>query len=94
MLTELELFLIEQTKISIEDTNLNEEKTKRILKGHDVDKLENLICSILESKQLRQELFKTTFRPALGHLLSLLLDTFGCSQIDIQIRFLIIFFNF
>uniref|UniRef100_A0A915NT35 Uncharacterized protein n=1 Tax=Meloidogyne floridensis TaxID=298350 RepID=A0A915NT35_9BILA len=77
MLTELELFLIEQTKISIEDTNLKEEKTKVMLKGHDVDKLENLICSILESKQLRQ---------ALGHLLSLLLDTFGCSQNDIEIR--------
>uniref|UniRef100_A0A915N0J9 Uncharacterized protein n=1 Tax=Meloidogyne javanica TaxID=6303 RepID=A0A915N0J9_MELJA len=86
MLTELESFLIEQTKISIEDTNLKEEKTKVMLKGHDVDKLENLICSILESKQLRQELFKTTFRPALGHLLSLLLDTFGCSQMDIEIR--------
>uniref|UniRef100_A0A915N901 Neurochondrin-like protein n=1 Tax=Meloidogyne javanica TaxID=6303 RepID=A0A915N901_MELJA len=86
MLTELESFLIEQTKISIEDTNLKEDKTKVMLKGHDVDRLENLICPILESKQLRQELFKTTFRPALGHLLSLLLDTFGCSQMDIEIR--------
>jgi len=57
MLTELESFLIEQTKISIEDTNLKEEKTKVMLKGHDVDKLENLICSILESKQLRQGSF-------------------------------------
>uniref|UniRef100_A0A1I8BSN5 TTI1 C-terminal TPR domain-containing protein n=1 Tax=Meloidogyne hapla TaxID=6305 RepID=A0A1I8BSN5_MELHA len=86
MLTDLENYLIELTKPSIENTDLEEQKVKGMLKRHEIDKLENLIFTILESKQLKQEFFKTTFRPALGHLLSLLLDTFGCSKMDIEIR--------
>ena len=63
MLTDLETFLIEITKLSIENRDFDRDKTQRIFKRYEIDQLQTLIFTILESKHLQKGflIFKIIF---------------------------------